>query len=303
MYDYHDPSFATVMQEVAEALDRPAASAPPPAAMAASQAASSAGSGGGSGGGFFGWVNRTLTGVVDAVSEFTAAAGDTISSTYNQVADEIDRVTMGHDGPLGNLVAGAGGFVSSLVRSQGEIAGGFVDFPGSIGAMYDDVQTSITIGREQGIAAGAAHFTGVQHFAEAYVLVVDEGRSIWDPEVNAKLSEGSARLGATFGTAAGVAGRISGVRSANSSFAYGTKIQRQIPKRGWSDALIDETISSPHHVSPALNKATNNPATAYFRKDGSYVVRENASGRIIQVSDRFKPNWVPDATIQNPYKP
>jgi hypothetical protein len=93
------------------------------------------------------------------------------------------------------------------------------------------------------------------------------------------------------------------VRSANSSFAYGTKIQGQIPKRGWSDALIDETISSPHHVSPALNKATNNPATAYFRKDGSYVVRENVSGRIIQVSDRLDPGWIVDDVIQNPYKP
>jgi hypothetical protein len=94
-----------------------------------------------------------------------------------------------------------------------------------------------------------------------------------------------------------------GVRSANSSFAYGKKIQGQIPKRGWSDALIDETISSPRHVSPALNKGTQAPATAYFRQDGSYIVRENASGRIIQVSDRFKPNWAPDSTIQNPYSP
>lgn len=93
------------------------------------------------------------------------------------------------------------------------------------------------------------------------------------------------------------------MRSANSSFAYGTKIQGQIPKRGWSDALIDDAISSPHHVSPALNKATNNPATAYFLKDGSYVVRENATGRIIQVSDRFDPGWIVDDVIQNPYKP
>jgi hypothetical protein len=45
---------------------------------------------------------------------------------------------------------------------------------------------------------------------------------------------------------------IVGARSANSSFAYGPKIAAQIPKRGWSDALVDGTISNPQHVSPAL---------------------------------------------------
>lgn len=68
---------------------------------------------------------------------------------------------------------------------------------------------------------------------------------------------------------------------AKSSFNYGKKIQGQAGKRGWSDSMIDETISQPHATSTATNKATGGNATADFRKDGSYVVWDNASGEII----------------------
>jgi len=53
----------------------------------------------------------------------------------------------------------------------------------------------------------------------------------------------------------------------------------------------------------AANRATGNKATAYFNKDGSYVVRDNITGDIIQISNRYDLNWVPDATIKNPYLP
>lgn len=96
---------------------------------------------------------------------------------------------------------------------------------------------------------------------------------------------------------------VGGVRSANSSFSYGRKISNDMAARGWSDSLIDETISSPRATSPAINKATNGPATAFFRSDGAHVVRDNATGRIIQVSKIGDPGWIPDASIQNPYKP
>jgi len=94
-----------------------------------------------------------------------------------------------------------------------------------------------------------------------------------------------------------------GMTQARSSFNYGKKIQQQAGRRGWSDSMIDDTISQPHATSAATNKATGGSATAYFRNDGSYVVRDNASGTIIQVSDRMDPTWIPDSTIQNPYRP
>lgn len=37
----------------------------------------------------------------------------------------------------------------------------------------------------------------------------------------------------------------------------------------------------------AMSKA----ATAYINKDGSYVVRNNKTGDIVQISNRNNPNW------------
>jgi len=81
------------------------------------------------------------------------------------------------------------------------------------------------------------------------------------------------------------------------------KIVRQMPRRGWSKTMIDETIDKPAATRPALNKATGQDATAYFRSDGSYVVRDNTTGEIIQISNRNDPTWIPDSSIQNPFKP
>jgi len=81
------------------------------------------------------------------------------------------------------------------------------------------------------------------------------------------------------------------------------KISRQIVKRGWTAADIDETIQSPYTTRPAQNKANGNPATAFFNEDGSYVVRDNKTGDILQISNRNDPNWIPDQTIKNPYRP
>ncbi len=56
--------------------------------------------------------------------------------------------------------------------------------------------------------------------------------------------------------------------------------------------------------SPIKNKAHGNPATAYFNQDGSYVVRDDVTGELVQVSDRTNPpNWIPDDTIVDPYMP
>lgn len=96
---------------------------------------------------------------------------------------------------------------------------------------------------------------------------------------------------------------VLGVRSANSTSQYGDKITRQMGPRGWTDNLVDEAISRPHATSAATNKATGGKATAYFRQDGSYVVRDNASREIIQVSNRNNPKWIPDSSIQHPYYP
>ena len=48
----------------------------------------------------------------------------------------------------------------------------------------------------------------------------------------------------------------------------------------------------------ALNKATGNVATAYFTSSGAYVVIDNVTKEIVQLSNINDSNWVVDATIK-----
>lgn len=81
------------------------------------------------------------------------------------------------------------------------------------------------------------------------------------------------------------------------------KIAKQMERRGWTRESIHETVNNAYTTRGATNRATGNRATAYFRKDGSYIVRDNVTDEVIQVSNRLDPKWIPDATITNPYIP
>jgi RHS repeat-associated protein len=82
------------------------------------------------------------------------------------------------------------------------------------------------------------------------------------------------------------------------------KILGQLAKRGWTPKLVQRVIDRAVHTSPAINRATGNPATAYFDRSGSHVVRDNVTGNIVQVSDRLNPSgWRPDSSIVNPFVP
>jgi hypothetical protein len=73
--------------------------------------------------------------------------------------------------------------------------------------------------------------------------------------------------------------------------------------RGWTKDLIDRTVKNPYTTREAFNRASGNKATAFFRKDGAYVVRDNVTSEIVQVSKIGNSGWIPDATIINPYIP
>ncbi|NJL12483.1 MAG: hypothetical protein HC913_05475 [Microscillaceae bacterium] len=81
------------------------------------------------------------------------------------------------------------------------------------------------------------------------------------------------------------------------------KIVKQMGRRGWTKELIHETVNNPFTTRVASNKATGNAATAYFQKNGSYIVKDNITNEVIQISNRLDSKWVPDATIINPYIP
>lgn len=82
-----------------------------------------------------------------------------------------------------------------------------------------------------------------------------------------------------------------------------SKISRQIKKRGWTEKDVEDTIQSPARTTKTRDTRNledgsgrrDDPATAYVRDDGSYVVRNDVDGTIVQVSNRNDPKW------QNPF--
>jgi hypothetical protein len=79
---------------------------------------------------------------------------------------------------------------------------------------------------------------------------------------------------------------------------FGTKIQKQLSKRGWTKDFVQKTIDKPaktvgwkdtRHL-PGGGRL-NDPATAFYSKRGGYVVRNDRTGDIVQVSNRMDKNW------------
>ncbi|QHJ71349.1 DNRLRE domain-containing protein [Planococcus halotolerans] len=77
-----------------------------------------------------------------------------------------------------------------------------------------------------------------------------------------------------------------------------------IANRGWTVSSIQYTMKFPYAIRSGINRYNNNaPTFAYFNKNGSYVVKDRTTGKIIQVSDKNSKNWKVDKDIKNPYLP
>ncbi len=82
------------------------------------------------------------------------------------------------------------------------------------------------------------------------------------------------------------------------SITIGQKIEKQLAKRGWTKDSVDDAVSNPQKTIPTRDvrhlpdgRINDEPATAFFSKEGGYVVRNDLSGDIVQVSNRLDPNW------------
>ncbi len=105
----------------------------------------------------------------------------------------------------------------------------------------------------------------------------------------------------SFGIAkgAGFIDDVAKVQLVNKAFnKLENKIVNQIKNRGWTNELIEDTIMNPKEtrsVRDTRNRKdggrNNDPATAYINEDGSYVIINDKTGDIVQVSDRNKPDW------------
>ena len=77
------------------------------------------------------------------------------------------------------------------------------------------------------------------------------------------------------------------------------KIAKAMPARGWTIDSINQTISNPARMMPSRDtrfdevsgRRLDEPATAYIARDGSYVIKNDRNGRIVQISDKYDLEW------------
>ena len=81
-------------------------------------------------------------------------------------------------------------------------------------------------------------------------------------------------------------------------FTIGSKIRQQMMKRGWTEEKIAGVLDSPDEKVSARDRRylpdgsrINQPATVYIRADGNYVIRNDITGDIVQISDCYNTDW------------
>lgn len=83
----------------------------------------------------------------------------------------------------------------------------------------------------------------------------------------------------------------------------------QLGQRGWSADSVNDLVNNPFTTRAAINRANGNPATAFIRADGHYVVRDNVTADVVQMSDTRvtigmgEGQWRPDSSIVDPFIP
>ena len=81
------------------------------------------------------------------------------------------------------------------------------------------------------------------------------------------------------------------------------KIAGQLNNRGWTSTLIQDIVDNAYTTRRSHFKGTGNQATAYYHVNGSYVVVDDVTNEVVQISKWDFPEWIPDASIINPYIP
>lgn len=78
-------------------------------------------------------------------------------------------------------------------------------------------------------------------------------------------------------------------------FSKSSKIVKLQNTRGWTDLDIQEVLDNPAITLPAIDYSKrgrpDEKATVYYRQDGYYVIRNDVTEEIIQISHRGDAAW------------
>lgn len=127
-----------------------------------------------------------------------------------------------------------------------------------------------------------------------------------DPSSN---FQGVAEIGATLGALGTIEGREAVLLSATTStgkVVIDRKIGDQLGERGWTPQDVQSTVNE-GPIGTTFDKRSaaktpdgvprNDPASVYGTKSG-YIVVNDRTGEVFQVSDKTDPAWVPDSRIK-----
>jgi len=78
------------------------------------------------------------------------------------------------------------------------------------------------------------------------------------------------------------------------------KIAAQLNARGWTEHEIRAAVDrGPIGRSIDHTGSRTDSATVYGSKQGGYVVVNDRTGRVVQISDRNDAGWIPDSRIKS----
>lgn len=79
----------------------------------------------------------------------------------------------------------------------------------------------------------------------------------------------------------------------------GEHVAGDLAKRGWTERLVQSTIDNPASTVATRDVRylrgggrMDDPATGYISQRGGYVVRNDRTGDVVQISDRTDPGWL-----------
>ncbi|MDZ7578823.1 MAG: colicin E5-related ribonuclease, partial [Candidatus Nanopelagicales bacterium] len=114
-------------------------------------------------------------------------------------------------------------------------------------------------------------------------------------KIGSTLTRASGRLSGLGGrsTLSGLRDALLGARGLARPLSFEPKIQGQMAKRGWTLESVEETVRNPAATHPVWDLTVDGkvPATAFERGGGGYVVVNDESGAVVQISDLTDAGW------------
>lgn len=245
------------------------------------------------------------------------------SLTYSSVSTETDDSLVGPKdyGPLGNAI---GGFVSALFDFLKDLKDFIIravhpsnwddivkEFIGGVIYVvnpfhWDDIKIGIqdnfmSMAEEHGLSYAISYTIG-SILPEALLIYYTGGSSFAKKAGKADDIADAGRLGSKVDDL-NLKHKSEDVRL-GSDTKPSQKLINQMERRGWSEESFRETIDSPYTTRKSKNLSTGNDATVYYKEDGSYIIVDDVTNEVVQVSDANNPEeWIPDSNIIDPYMP